>query len=86
MKKVALVVLGVVAVAYYFGYDVTDLIPSLPTTNTRPQRVRPASAAAEQTPGATPQRSSGNTTAAETQDGSLTNRWKPYPSASPGKP
>jgi hypothetical protein len=83
MKKVGLLVLGAVAVAYYFGYEPSDLIPSGPTP---PPKVRRAPAAPEQTPGAAPQRSSGNTTAAETQDGSLANRWKPYPSPSPGKP
>jgi hypothetical protein len=83
MKKIALVLLLAVAVMYYFGYEPSDVIPSGPTL---PSKVRHAPAAPEQTPGAAPQRSSGALVASETQDGLLANRWKPYPSASPGKP
>jgi hypothetical protein len=86
MKKVALFLLFAVAVAYYFGYEPSDLIPSLPTTNSRPPRVRPAPATQEPTPAAAPQRSSGALVAAGAPDGSLANRWEPYPSASPKKP
>ena len=82
MTKVALFLLGAVAVAYYFGYEPSDLIPSGPTP---PPKVRRAPAAPEQTPAAAPQRSSGSLVA-DAQDGSLANRWKPDPSASPGKP
>jgi len=82
MNKVALFLLFAVAVAYYFGYEPSDLMPSGPTP---PPKVRHAPAAPEQTPGAAPQRSSGSLVA-DTQDGSLANRWKPYPSVSPGKP
>jgi len=67
--------LGAVAVAYYFGYEPSDLIPSGPTP---PKKVRRAPAAApEQTPGAAPQKNSGSLVASEAQDGSLANRWKP---------
>gem|GEM_PF-2447691 len=83
MKKAALFLLFAVAVAYYFGYEPSDLIPSGPTP---PQKVRRAPAAPEQTPGAAPQRSSGSLVASETPDGLLANRWKPYPSPSPVKP
>jgi hypothetical protein len=84
MKNLALFLLFAVALAYYFGYEPSDLIPSGPTP---PTKARRAPAAPEQTPAAAPQRSSGSLVAAtETQDGSLTNRWKAYPSVSPGKP
>src|ERR1700682_6124612 len=82
MKKLALFLLFAVAVAYYFGYEPSDLIPSGPTP---PPKVRHAPAAPEQQPGAAPQRSGGALVAADAQDGSLVNRWKPYPSASPVK-
>jgi hypothetical protein len=84
MKKTALFLLCAVAVAYYFGYEPSDLIPSGPTP---PSKARRAPVAPEQTPAAPPQRSSGSLVAStEIQDGSLANRWKPYPTASPKKP
>jgi hypothetical protein len=85
MRNVLLLILAVAALGWYFDFSPTDLLPT--PRNTSPERVKHAPAAApEQTPGAAPQQSSGNATAAETQDGSLANRWKPYPTASPGKP
>lgn len=87
MKKVLAVLLIAVAVAYYFGYDVTDFIPSLPTSNTPQPKVRHAPAPAEQTQNAAPAPSSGGSSViANSSDGSLANRWQPYPSPSPKKP
>ncbi|HWY50750.1 MAG TPA: hypothetical protein VNW72_04640 [Chthoniobacterales bacterium] len=84
MKKLALFLLFALAVAYYFGYEPSDLIPSGPTP---PPKVRRAPAASpEQTPGTRPQPSIGALVASQPDDGSLANRWKPYPSASPVKP
>jgi hypothetical protein len=82
MKKLALVLLLAVAVMYYFGYEPSDLIPSGPTSL---PKVRHAPAAPEQTPGAAPQRTGGALVAAQAPDGSLANRWKAYPSATPVK-
>jgi hypothetical protein len=84
MKNLALFLLFAVALAYYFGYEPSDLIPSGPTP---PPKARRAPAPPEQSPAAAPQRSSGSLVAAtETQDGSLASRWNAYPSASPKKP
>ena len=78
MKKVLAVLLIAVAVAYYFGYDVTDFIPSWSTSNNRPARVKRAPAPAEQPRNAPPapaQSSGGSSVVANSSDGSLTNRW-----------
>ena len=74
MKAIAMVLLGCLAVAYYFGYDPSDLIPSIPT-NSPPHRARQAAAPTEATPNPT-QSSTGNVVV-QSQDGSLASRWKP---------
>src|SRR5438270_1839721 len=61
MKNLALFLVFAVAVAYYFGYEPSDLIPSGPTPA---PKVRRTPAAPEQTPGTPPQRSSGSLVAA----------------------
>ncbi len=83
MKKVLAVLLIAVAIAYYFGYDVTDFIPSLPGNNAPQPRARraPAAAPAEQTqnaaPAPAPARSSGGTTAiTNSSEGSMASRWQ----------
>jgi hypothetical protein len=86
MKKLVLLLVFAVAVAYYFGYEPYDLIPSWPTSSTPAPRVRHAAAAPEQTPAAAPQQTSGNSVVVNGPDGSLANRWKPYPTTSPAKP
>lgn len=77
MKGIAMVLLVGLAVAYYFGYDPSDLIPSIPTNNAPPHRARQAAAPVEETQNATPARSVTSTAVAGAQDGSLDNRWKP---------
>ena len=78
MKKLAVLLLIAVAVAYYFGYEPSDLIPSVPVNNTR---VRHTAAPAEQNTRPAP--TSPSLVAVNAPDGSLANRWTPYPSASP---
>lgn len=85
MRNFLLVVLALAAVAWYFGIDPTDFLPTVPQSDAARDRVRHAPAAPEQTPGAVPQRSSASLVA-DAQDGSLVNRWKPDPSVSPRKP
>jgi len=86
MRNVLLLILAVAALGYYFDFSPTDLLPSLPQSDAARDRVRRAPAAPEQTPGAAPQPTTSNVAATQGSDGSLTNRWKPEPSASPGKP
>lgn len=89
MKKVLAVLLIAVGVAYYFGYDVSDFIPSFGASSTPPPKVRRAAppAPTEQTQNASPVQSRGGSTViANASDGSLSNRWSPYPSPSPKKP
>jgi hypothetical protein len=87
MKKVLAVLLIAVVVAYYFGYDLSDFIPSWPASNTPHPKVRRAPAPAEQTQNAAPVPSSGGSSViANSSDGSLANRWQQYPSPSPKKP
>ena len=77
MKAIATVLLVALAVAYYFGYDPSDLIPSIPTNNAPPHRARQAAAPVEETQNATPARSVTSNVVARAQDGSLDTRWKP---------
>jgi hypothetical protein len=87
MKKVLVVLLIAAAVAYYFGYDVTDFIPSLPGNSAPAPKVRRASAPTEQPQNAPPvQRDARITAFASSFDGSLANRWSADPSPSPQKP
>ena len=77
MKAIAMVLLVGLAVAYYFGYDPSDLIPSIPTNNPPSHRARHAAGPAEATQNATPTQSNTSNVVAQAQDGSLANRWKP---------
>jgi len=87
MKTLALLLLLAVAVAYYFGYEPYDLIPSWPASNTPPPKVRRAQAPApEQAPAAAPQRTGGSVVIAEGPDGTLEHRWQKFPAPSPARP
>jgi cell division protein FtsN len=87
MKNILAVLLIAVAIAYYFGYDVTDFIPSF-SGNSRPTpKARRAPAPAEQAQNAAPvQSSSTSAVTTNSSDGSLADRWSPYPSPSPKRP
>jgi len=81
MKKFGAVLLVLAALGYYFGFEPSDLLPTLPTS--RPAaRDRHASATAQQPPAANPQPSVATTPIAQAADGSLENRWQ----KSPAKP
>ncbi|HEV3392362.1 MAG TPA: hypothetical protein VG103_02525 [Chthoniobacterales bacterium] len=85
MRNILAMLLIAVAIAYYFGYDVTDFIPSF-SGNSRPTpKARRAPAPAEQTQNTAPPVQSSTVTANSSQ-GSLADRWSPYPSPSPKKP
>jgi hypothetical protein len=73
MKTFALVLFVLAAAGYYFGIDFSELFPTVPKSEAARERVGHAPAAPEQTSAATPQPSGG----AQSQDGSLANRWKP---------
>jgi hypothetical protein len=77
MKAIAAVLLFALAVAYYFGYEPSDFIPSFSTTNTPPHRARHAPAPTEETPNPTPVRTSNSNVVAQAPNGSLADRWKP---------
>lgn len=77
MKMLAAVLLVALAVAYYFGYEPSDLIPSFSVTNTPPHRARHAPAPTEETPNPTPVRTNNSNVVARAADGSLADRWKP---------
>jgi hypothetical protein len=86
MKKFLAVALIAIGVAYYFGYDLSDFIPSF-SGNSRPKpKVRRAPAPTEQTQSTTPEQSNTSTVTTNSSDGSLANRWQSYPSPSPTKP
>lgn len=85
MKKLVPLLLVALAVAYYFGYEPSDFIPSF-SNNTPPPKVRRAAPPAEQTQNAAPVRvSGGNVVVAQAPDGSLEHRWTPYPSSTAAK-
>jgi len=76
MKGIATVLLVALAVAYYFGYDPSDLLPTIPTAKAPSHRARHEVTAAEEAQKATPAPTN-NSAVAQAQDGSLANRWKP---------
>jgi hypothetical protein len=77
MKMLATLLLITLAVAYYFGYEPSDLIPSFSTNNTPPHRVRHAPAPTEETQNAAPARANNSQVVAQAPDGALADRWKP---------
>jgi len=81
MKKLAVLLLIALAVAYYFGYEPSDLIPSVPGNNTPSARVRPTASPEEQKARLAPSKPS--LVAVNAQDGSMANRWTPDASAPP---
>ena len=85
MKTLVPILLVAFAAAYYFGYEPSDFIPSFQPTP--PPKVRHgAGPPAEQTQNAAPAPArSGSIVVANGPDGSLENRWTPYPSSSPTK-
>jgi hypothetical protein len=80
MKKLLAFLLIAVAIAYYFGYEPSDFIPSFQASSAPPPKDRrPPPPSAEQTPNLGPVRT---VTAAAPDDGSLDHRWQ----SSPAKP
>jgi hypothetical protein len=87
MKNFLVVLVIAVGVAYYFGYDVTDFIPSFSGNSAPTPKARRAPAPAEQAQSSAPVQSTVPSNAsANSSEGSLANRWSPEPSPSPKKP